>query len=573
MANAEITKLEEVKLFIDPIEDETAEVILKSISANKIYLSRLENLDLESKIISKSTSLFTITNQEEIENQDSIDQNYIEIDCTTINKNSNISQLENDYVSTESGLFIIEKNIPKIIPVSLDGSCDVRLSEDKMSVIVDIYPSIGNNPINTYKDITEKITQMGVKVDVKEIELKEKLNIVEHEKKMFLEVSIVEGKPAINGIDGRFENRTNQKGKIKNLDFGEFHKVNPAISVKEKEVIAVLHPPTDGTSGRDVFNNIVQPKPGVPTTLKLGKQTSFSDEKEKYIIAKKDGFIDVTDTSISITDTFSVRGNIDFDSGNIIGKGSLKVVGNVLNDFTLNLSKDIEIGGYVGDANLEAGQNILIRGGFLGQGSGVVKAEGDIELKFVENQKVLSRGSIFLNKDTLNAKLFAKNKIVSKTNRSIIVGGHAIAGEHIEVHTVGNNIGTETLLEVGFDFLKRNSITENKNKQSQLRNKLEEVDNNIFEFARMKRRNPEAQKKMEVLAILHKKLVSAIDDIKEEVQKTNSEIYVPSTASISILGTIYPGAKIGINGRFMKITNPMRLKTFVLSDDNEVVAM
>ena len=78
---------------------------------------------------------------------------------------------------------------------------------------------------------------------------------------------------------------------------------------------------------------------------------------------------------------------------------------------------------------------------------------------------------------------------------------------------------------------------------------------------------------MEVLANLHKKLVAAIDTIKEEVQKTNSEIYVPTTSSISIHGTIYPGVKIGINGRFMKVTNQMRLKTFVLSEDNEVVAM
>ncbi|MCP5062029.1 MAG: DUF342 domain-containing protein [Ignavibacteriae bacterium] len=572
MAN-ERTKLEQVEIYIDPIQGETAEVILKSISANKIFLTRLKNLDLESKIISKSTPLFTLSNEEEIEDENSSEKNIIEIDSTFINKNSNITQLEKEFVATENGLFIIENDVPKIIPVSLDGSCDVRLSKDNMTIIVDIYPSVDDNPINTYEDIVEKISQMGVKADVKENELKDKLNAVENEKKKFLNVCIVEGKPAINGIDGRFENRTNKNEKIKDLDFGEFHKVNPAISVKEKEVIAILHPPTDGTRGNDVFENTVEPIPGIPTKLKLGKHTCFSDDKEKFIIAKKDGFIDISDTSISITDTFTVRGNIDFDSGNIIGKGSLKVVGNVLNDFTLNLSKDIEIGGYVGDANLEAGQNILIHGGFLGQGKGVIKAEGDIELKFVENQKVLSRGCIFLNKDTLNANIFAKNKIVSKTNRSIIVGGHAIAGEHIEVHTVGNNIGTETVLEVGFDYLKRNSIVENKNKQSQLRNKLEEVDKNIFEFARMKRRNTEAQKKMEVLADLHKKLVAAIESIKAEVLKTNSEIYIPTTSSISIHGTIYPGVRIGINGRFMKVTKQMRMKTFILSKDNEVVAM
>ena len=158
MVTAEETKLDLVKLYIDPIQGETAEVILKSISANKIFLTRLENLDLESKIISKSTPLFAYSDHEEIEDENSSSINNVEIDSTSINKNSNITQLEKDYIATENGLFIIENDIPKIIPVSLDGSCDVRLSDDNMNVIVDIYPSVENYPINTYEDIVEKIS-------------------------------------------------------------------------------------------------------------------------------------------------------------------------------------------------------------------------------------------------------------------------------------------------------------------------------------------------------------------------------------------------------------------------------
>ncbi|MEE9429564.1 MAG: FapA family protein [Melioribacteraceae bacterium] len=573
MEVAENIELEIVKLQTKPIRGSLAKDIVSAISANKIFMTRVENLELESQIISTSAPLFTYSPIGDIKNKKSSSKKFIGIELGAINKHSNITQVGNDYVASKDGIFIIENDIPRIIPISLDGSCDVRISDDKMFIYVDIYPSLGDNPINTKEDIVNKILQMEVKAEIKKNLLIAKLQEVENEKKIFLDICIVEGKKPIDGKDGRFENCTSKKEVIKDLTSNDFYKVNPAISVKENEVIAILHPPTNGKSGMDVFGSVINPAPGKPTTLKLGKHTSFTNEEEKYIVTKKDGFINISDSSISITDTFTVRGNIDFDSGNIIGKGSLKVIGNVLNDFTLNLSKDIEIGGYVGDANIEAGEKITVRGGFLGKGKGVMKSNGNIELKFVENQTVYSRDSIFLNKDTLNAKLFAKEQIVSKSKRSAIVGGHIIAGEFIEVYSAGNNIGTKTVLEVGFDYLKRNYIAENKQKHLQLRAKLEEVDKNIFEFAKMKRRNTEAHKKLEKLAELHKKLVVALEVINDQNIKTNSEIYVPTSTKISISGPIYSGVIIGINGRFMKITNPLRAKTFLLSEDNEVIAV
>ncbi|MCB9206893.1 MAG: DUF342 domain-containing protein [Ignavibacteriales bacterium] len=75
---------------------------------------------------------------------------------------------------------------------------------------------------------------------------------------------------------------------------------------------------------------------------------------------------------------------------------------------------------YVGDAVIESGKNITIRGGFLGKGKGVIKAEGDVELKFVENQKVFTRGSLTIGKEALNAQLFVKNSILTKGSAVIV---------------------------------------------------------------------------------------------------------------------------------------------------------
>lgn len=570
-------KLKTVLLYLRPISELFNDKIPSSNPGSKVYLTRidvpLENL----QIIKKSTPLFRYYLEEDDENVENDEDELhpkisAEIDPEFHNENSNIVQSGKDYIAKEEGLFVIDNHKPKIVPVNLHGSGDVKISEDSMKVNVDIYPSIDDYPIPSVEEILTKISSLDITADINKTLLEEKLKLVETDKCKILNICVAEGKPQVNGIDGRLENCTNKKEDLENLNFDEFHKVNPIISVKDGETIAIIHQPTEGEEGINVFGKPVPPIPGKEFKIKLGSNTKFSEEDPNCIIAKQDGFLNLSDESISITDTFTVNGDIDFKSGNIISKGSLKVSGNVNSGFTLNLTKDVEVNGYVGDAKIESGKNIIIHGGFLGKGKGILKAEGDVEVKFVENQKVLSRGSISISKEGLNAQIFAKHKITGKGN-AVIVGGHTIAGDEIEISSLGNSTEAETIVEVGFDYEKRNSITDNKEKLITLRKSLENVDKYLFEFAQMKKLTPKNAEKVKVLANEHKKIVAETEAIKEENLKLTNEIYVPTSSKISVKGSIYPGVKIGINGRFMIVKEPMRSKTFVLSKDNEVIAL
>ncbi len=570
-------KLQTVLLYVKPICEVFNEKIPSSPQESKIYLTRidapLENLSL----IKKSTPLFRYFVKDKNENEESKDDDthskiFAEINPEFHDENSNIVQSGKDYIAMEDGLFVIDNDKPKIVPTVLHGSADVRISENSMKVFVDIYPSVDDNPIPTLDEILAKILSLEVTAEINKTLLEEKLKEVEINKNKILDICVAQGKPQVNGIDGRLENCTNKKEDLENLNFDEFHKVNPVISVKDGETIAIIHPPTDGENGIDVFGKTVPPVPGKEFKIKLGSNTKFSEEDPNCIIAKQDGFLNLSDDSISITDTFTVNGDIDFKSGNIISKGSLKVKGNVNSDFTLKLSKDIEINGYVGDAEIESGKNIYIRGGFLGKGKGIIKAEGNVEVRFVENQKVFSRGSITISKEGLNAQIFAKHKILGK-GKTVIVGGHTIAGDTVDIYSLGNSSEPETIVEVGFDYEKQNSITYNKQKLISLRKSLENVDKYLFEFAKMKRFNPQSAEKVRLLANEHKRIVAEIDAIKAENLRLTNEIYVPTSSKISVSGSIYPGVKIGINGRFMIIKEPMRAKTFVLSKGDEVIAI
>ncbi len=562
------------EILVDLLDQDLSEKIQSIKYIDKIYFTRIDSDLSRFKIIKQSTPLFRYILSEEEETSSSENKILQRINSDFHDdENSNIVQDGRDYIAAVNGLFIIDHDRPKIIPVNLDGSAEVRVSGDSMFVYLDIYPSVAENPIPTLEDIEDKIKKLGVVTQIDRELITQKLSEVKANKRKFLDLSVTKGKMPINGKDGRLENCTNKKDKFENLDFSEFHRVNPVISVKDSEIIAIIHPPTEGESGSNVFGNHVEQTHGKEYPFNLGANTKYAEQDPTKIIAKIDGFLNLSDSSISISDTFTVHGDIDFKSGNIISKGSLKVLGNVNNEFTLKLTKDIEIGGYVGDAKVEAGQNLIIRGGFLGKGKGVIKAEGDISVKFVENQKVYTRGDLVLDKEALNAQLYVRNKIHTKGSKAVIVGGHAIAGDSIEVYSLGSSTEYETIVEVGFDYRKRDSILDNKETQIRLRQTLEEVDKKILEFAQMKRFNDQFREKVQILADEHKRLVTEIENLKEENLKITNEIYVPTSSKISIDGPIYPGVKIGINGRFFIVKEPMRAKSFFLSKDNEVIAV
>jgi uncharacterized protein (DUF342 family) len=560
-----------VELHVQPLNEDLSEKVLSAFNGLKVYLTRINANYEDLKIIEKSTALFSyIVPDQKKENSEN---NYIEIDPDFHDERSNIEQLGKNYVAKVDGFFIINNHRPQIIPVDTHGSAEVKISDDSMYVLVDMYPSIDDHPIPTVDDVLTKIESLGVVAEINKLHLEEMLKEVEKDKIKHLNVSVASGIHPINGVDGILENKTNDKEKLANLNSDDFHKVNPIISVKDGEIIAILHAPTEGEDGKNVFGKTVNAIPGKAINVKLGAYVKYSEENENHIIAKQDGFLNFVENSISITDIFTVNGNIDFKSGNIVGKGSLKVIGNVNNEFSIQLSKNIEIGGYVGDALIEAGQNVIIHGGFLGKGNGIIEAGGDIELKFIENQKVFSRGSLVLKKEALNAQLFVKNRISSNGSNAVIVGGHSIAGDIIEIYSLGNHSGTETIVEVGFDYLKRNSILTNKEKQIALRKTLEEIDKHILEYAQMKRMNPQCAEKVKTLAYEHKRIAAEIETLKEQNLKITNEIYVPTSSKISVNGMTYPGVKIGINGRFLIVQEPLRAKSFVLSADNEVIAV
>lgn len=215
-------------------------------------------------------------------------------------------------------------------------------------------------------------------------------------------------------------------------------------SVKSGQLLATIVPPTQGSAGKDIYGNILQPRPGRQLRLKPGKNIIYHMDK---IFATTDGQISITSNSVNVFPVFEVKGDIDLNTGNIDFIGNVIIRGNVPSGYEIKAGGDVKIHGLVEGATITAGGSIHISGGIAGQKKANIKAAVDVQTLYI-NQAVVSAGNdVLVENFIMHSEVSAANRIVGK--KSQIIGGKISASRSIEVREIGNQHFARTDVYIG----------------------------------------------------------------------------------------------------------------------------
>lgn len=185
-------------------------------------------------------------------------------------------------------------------------------------------------------------------------------------------------------------------------------------------------PPTAGRAGMSVFGREIPACPGRDRPIPLGTNTELSHDG-LALVAKIDGTVGFKNNLISVYPSQQISGSIDSSIGNINCIGSLKIGKNITSGFQVHVGQDLEVGGHVEEADIVAGGNVLIRGGAFGGGKGTITAGGDVTVKFLENQKVRSDGTVYVGGEVLNCDVYADEAVLVQGKSGRIAGGSVAA--------------------------------------------------------------------------------------------------------------------------------------------------
>ena len=179
---------------------------------------------------------------------------------------------------------------------------------------------------------------------------------------------VARGEPVGEGRNGFVEYLFNRKpteivyGEEERADYWERY-VFP--SVKEGDVLAVLHPPVPGTPGKKVTGEVVPPPPVSEAVLRVKDGVRISDDGQKAIAMIAGKPVLEGRSYLRVVRLMVHSGNVDIRSGNVRFWGDLLILGKVTEGAEVSAQGDITIIGDATGAEIRAGGKVVCRGSLI----------------------------------------------------------------------------------------------------------------------------------------------------------------------------------------------------------------
>jgi uncharacterized protein (DUF342 family) len=379
-------------------------------------------------------------------------------------------------------------------------------------------------------------------------------------------VMVAAGSRHTDGADGWFERKENRPATDSEQKFG-------ITNINAGETIGIIHKRTPGSIGVDVFGRKVLPKQGAHLNIFTSPNIKRTESDAQIVLeAAADGNLKIGSASIEIVPELVIRQDVDYSDGEIEFAGSLRIVGDVKGSGNLKVKHDVFIQGSVEDAKIISGGSVTVKGSFVGRGEGLIRAKGNVEVSVVLNQMVESGGSITISKESVNAHLIAGDTI--NATRAVIMGGTIVAGNKIEVQTLGGEHYSTTKVRLGTtELLAEGNLAIDK--EMELQKKVcENLKNEIYLLVRDRiDGNNFTSEKDAQLKISQNRIQEITGLLKSLADKKNGaavEVSKKKSPKLVILSTVHQSVVIEINGVRLGLKQSFKSVTFEESK-NEIV--
>ena len=339
-----------------------------------------------------------------------------------------------------------------------------------------------------------------------------------------------------------------------------------------KEFLAKKIPYEEGRQGQTVTGKMLPAKSGKDVEIDIGKNVRVSEDG-KTAISEINGQVLIVNKKINVEPIYTVAGDVNLHTGNILFLGTVIVKGNVDDGFSVKASGNVEVIGNVGKCEIDAEGDIIIHQGILGKNGGKVRSGGSVVAKFIEHANIKATGNIVASEGIINSHVDSNKKIICQGRRASIVGGRLRAAEEINAKNFGSVAGSETILEVGYDPQSKEQLVKLEEKNSELMKAIEEVELNIKTLQNIKKVQKKLPKEkaiyLEELLEKRSEYLTEIEEINSEIKKKKEHLTsIKKAGKISASDKVFPGVKIFIKDVNLDVRNEFKNVAFVLEHGN-----
>ncbi|HTX71782.1 MAG TPA: FapA family protein [Rectinemataceae bacterium] len=389
-------------------------------------------------------------------------------------------------------------------------------------------------------------------------------------------VLVAEGSRPQNGRDAhvQFNFETDKsKYRLKEAADGRvnFKELGLIQNVVAGQPLARKVPPEVGQTGRTVTGKVIPARNGKDIPTPLGRNVHMGEDGAT-IIADINGQVTFLAGKINVEEIFTVPGDVNLKTGNIMFLGTVIIQGNVDDGFVVKASGNVEVRGGVGKSEVVAEGDIVVHQGVTGKSGCIINAGKSVWAKFIENATVESGEHVIVSDGLINCTVTANKKIICQGKRAAIVGGAYRACEEINAKTLGSPVGgAETILEVGYDPKAKEKMDQLQAQAYQLKRQVDELDKNIATLNAIKKQRKVLPEDKE--AILQDNLMRREDFVVElrslakEIESIQTYLNgLKTKGRISASGRVYPGVILAIKDVRENVKNEQKAMTFYLEN-------
>lgn len=364
-------------------------------------------------------------------------------------------------------------------------------------------------------------------------------------------VLIAKGLEKTDGKDGYYEyyfdhNISNKPREL--MDGSIDYRTIQFVQVKEGDELVRYYGAIDGVMGYTVKGKPLIPYRGKDKRPLKGKGFIVSEDKTLYTAAFT-GKVECKDERLVVTNTFDVKGDIDFLTGDISFDGDVLIRGNVEVGMSVVATGNVTVEGHVEGAYINAGKDVILQNGAQGAGRGKIEAKGNVSGKFFEQMVIQAGGDVNAN-SILNCDVKCEGMVIVSGKLGILVGGFTSAVKQVSATIIGNMSEVKTEIEVGLPdskFYEVTAIEKEIEKSSALLTKVNELADALLKVQTNMDPAVLQYKKQEVM----RTRIKLNMEIGVMVQKRTDLIlqleYVTESKVVA-LKRVYPGVRVKVNG-------------------------
>lgn len=382
-------------------------------------------------------------------------------------------QLEHDAKRRLQHIEQVEKNEGQ----SLDAFCQIYISRDKMAAWCFVFPPYGPNGKMRGESVGFALEQSGVTTGIDSGSMVTIFN----EPLYFKLVPIAIGTPSVKGLDGKviekYPREIPMEVKVDENGIADYRTGNYVQVIEKNAVICDIDPPQPGAAGLQVDGKVVEAKLVKAAKIPAGSNTAVTEDG-RHLIATREGHLEFSHGLFHVRPLLEINGDVDYSTGNIDFPGDVHIKGDVRENFTVRANGAITVDGMVEAATIEAGKDLIITRGVVGDNRALLKSGGCVRVKYLENCVVYAAKQVFAD-CIMNSRIFSDDAISVMSGRGSIIGGALTAAYTIKARMIGAQSGRRTELRLGVLPYVQNEIQDIEGDLSDIHNEQSELDREL----------------------------------------------------------------------------------------------